>query len=543
MRFYWFDGKAPQGPFEVEALLQQPGFGSESVVCPVGSEKPEDWKSAVNYELLRDALFKPKPVILPPPPPLLLPCPSCRRRNTEDAAFCSHCGQPMKPPPSEPAVKESVRPAPQTAPPELLPPPTPVLPLPEPAPAPEPLPAPQPAAETAPPILPVAVALPVPEPQPPAQPALPQPAPAVKESVQPQPAPIIAQPEPAPEPVPQPSMFRPVPKAPELSAGPKRGAKSGGMGRIASFQEQQDAAKPPQTVPAAPVTAPLPGPVQPSPEPAPKDRGPLIITAVVFLSTLAALAAFMLWRQPTRKPEPAQTSAELTASAPLPPMTAAPKPEPTALPKPAAIAAPPQPPIPPKRKRRKKEAAPPLPQTLKSAPEPASVESPPAESLDAAMAPASAEPPAPAKEELALPGLTKKVRKKPVPKPAFDDIAQNESAPEKPVSEGEKLMVNSAEEQFNFCHQLMRQGAFGDFYDTCLCAAAKKDPQYKGRRRVFVDKTTKDNFELGSSFEITAARVDGPNVLITAQWSRADGANLRTEKWTAEEGLWCRSPK
>lgn len=497
VRFYWFDGKAPQGPFEVESLLQQPGFGSESIVCPVGSEKPEDWKAAVNYELLRDALFKPKPIILAPPPPVTMPCPACRHRNPDEAAFCNRCGHPMKEAPPAPA----------------------------PAPAPEPAPAPAPAPPT------------------------PEPTPA--------PAPALEAAPPEPAPASPPPMFRAVPKAPEMSAGPKRGARSGGMGRIGRAQEQQGAAEPP--APAQPAPVPAAKPPEPffSDEPptaAQKSHKTILIAAVVFSVTLSALAAFMLSRQPAPKPEPAQPAAATPPAAPPAPEPAPPRP--AAPPEPAAPAA--QPPVPeappqPKRKRRKKPSAPALPPELPPAPEQPKTESEPAENPDQAATPASAQPAAadepppapaePAAPELALPGLTKKVRKKPAAASAPEDAAKNESAPEPPLSEGDKLMLNSAKEQFNFCHQLMSQGAFGDFYDACLCAAAKKDPQYKGRRRVFVDKTAKDNFEAGAKFEISDARVDGPNVLITAQWSRADGDNLRTEKWTAEEGLWCRSLK
>ena len=58
-QFFWFDGRAPQGPFEIAELLKKPGFGPESIVCPVGAQTPEDWKPAASYEPLREAFAPP----------------------------------------------------------------------------------------------------------------------------------------------------------------------------------------------------------------------------------------------------------------------------------------------------------------------------------------------------------------------------------------------------------------------------------------------------------------------------------------------------
>ena len=67
--FFWFDGQAPQGPFKIAELLKKPGFGPESIVCPVGADKPEDWKPAASYGPLREAFAPPAP---PPRRPGLL---------------------------------------------------------------------------------------------------------------------------------------------------------------------------------------------------------------------------------------------------------------------------------------------------------------------------------------------------------------------------------------------------------------------------------------------------------------------------------------
>lgn len=88
MRFYYFDGQAIRDPLEVTELLQQAGFGPESLVCPVGSQNTDDWKAAINYEVLRQAL-------LDAPPKASSPgarCPLCGHENPGDAVFCNHCG-------------------------------------------------------------------------------------------------------------------------------------------------------------------------------------------------------------------------------------------------------------------------------------------------------------------------------------------------------------------------------------------------------------------------------------------------------------------
>lgn len=57
-QFYWFDGQAPQGPFEIKELLAKPGFGPESIICPVGARESEDWRPASSYEPF---FYKPLP--------------------------------------------------------------------------------------------------------------------------------------------------------------------------------------------------------------------------------------------------------------------------------------------------------------------------------------------------------------------------------------------------------------------------------------------------------------------------------------------------
>ena len=86
----------------------------------------------------------------------------------------------------------------------------------------------------------------------------------------------------------------------------------------------------------------------------------------------------------------------------------------------------------------------------------------------------------------------------------------------------------------------MRQGNFGDFFDTCLCSPSRQADPYKGRRRVFIEKASEDPAgELGSTAEIVSVLLEGETARIAAKWSGPDGPVERTEKWVVEDGLWC----
>ncbi|MBI5240779.1 MAG: zinc ribbon domain-containing protein [Elusimicrobia bacterium] len=435
MRFYWFDGKAPQGPLETAELLAQPGFNAETVVCPVGAERPDDWKPAVNYEPLRDALFKPKPVLISPPPPVGSPCSACRSRNPEDAVFCSHCGQNLK----EAAAG-------------MKPPPAEALP-------------------------------------------------------------------------PGPAILKP----PEVSAGPRRGSPQGTMGRLAQQPTQfkvPPMAKPPEARPPAPA------PSRPAAAaPALKDR-PFLLAAGAFSAAFIVLVGFFFWRRaapskvPAVVPDLAPPAAAKLGTQEGTPAAAAAQPimTPPAAPKAAPAPAAAKPRSPARKPRQPQEApAPPA----EKAPEPSDAEL-------GKLLRDKAEPAQPAAgkaaEEYVLPGIPKKVRKvsdaqPPAPEPAGPD----------------SVLVERAKEQFNFCHQLMRAGNFGDFFDTCLCADARNAVPYKGRKRVFIEKSSQDPAsEIGSTAEISAVNVSGETAEITARWAKAEGNVEGVEKWAVEDGLWCR---
>jgi hypothetical protein len=107
VRFYFFDGTSAKGPYSAEEVAALPGFDAESVVCPVGSEKREDWKPAIAYEPLKNLLFKPLPLpTLAPPRAPTLACPKCAHRNEQEAVFCNRCGSRMSEEPAAPAFQE-----------------------------------------------------------------------------------------------------------------------------------------------------------------------------------------------------------------------------------------------------------------------------------------------------------------------------------------------------------------------------------------------------------------------------------------------------
>jgi hypothetical protein len=487
VRFYWFDGKAPQGPFDLSELLTQPGFNSESVVCPVGAERPEDWKPAVSYEPVRDALFKPKSPLLSSPPPIQPPCPFCRHQNPDDALFCSRCGRNLKEsPPSPDSSRQAQTPAPMLS------------------------------------------ALPIG----PAVPPL---------STAPRP------PEQAPEPVgenPSPNGSA-LPKAPELSAGPKRGPVPGKMGRLAQSQPQPKAPiQPPASVKPAAASMPgnrlMPKSAAPAASSAAKNR-PLLLAAAAFCAASIVLAGVFLWRRPMH-PKKSKPPVVLTPppAAPLEKKESSPAP---AAAKSTAAPAPPAPPPPAGRKKNKAKpaAARTARKSRPAAPPPSGAASSEKAVPDkTGLASPTAPPPAAKKSapEFLLPGLTKKVSKP-------GNAAASDPPPAKPddgtgPASTEQLLADKAKEQFSFCHSLLQEGRFGDFYDTCLCSGARNAAPYKGNRRTFIERFSQDpDSEIGSTVELVDTRVDGETASITAKWSKADGTSQRTEKWGIEDDLWC----
>ncbi len=98
MRFFFFNGKAAEGPFDVDELVKRPDFTPESLVAPAGSAAVDDWKPAISYEVLKEKLLgpaEPPPPAEPPEP--MKPCPKCSQVIPEVSGYCNRCGEPVSP--------------------------------------------------------------------------------------------------------------------------------------------------------------------------------------------------------------------------------------------------------------------------------------------------------------------------------------------------------------------------------------------------------------------------------------------------------------
>lgn len=459
VRFYLFDGKAALGPYDAEELLKLPGFGAESIVCPVGAEKVDDWRPAISYDLLKTQLFKPLPLpSLATPPQFGEPCARCAHRNPRGSVYCNRCAAPLSGAP---------------------------------------------------------------------------------------PASFTALP-PAPAPAPAPTVQVP----PAVAAMPRL---------------------PPPSAPPEPESAPLVFTPAPAPPPTPWKTYAASAAAV-----LTTFLIFFIWLKPKKKPAPPTDAPALVMAAPkaeaVPaarreaaarpparpkPSTALPKPLPTVLPDPVH------------RRRRRRSAPPPEPP---SAPPPEALPEPLPEQPEAA-------PNKPAAEEKKLnelleSSIPKKAPQKvkpedpssgptifEKPKPAAPKLPEGlvlpgipqrlEPRPQPSAVDHEKLALDGAREQFDFCHQLIRQQAYGDVFDTCLCRGARKAAPYKGDKEVYVTVSRQTaaaaalEGKENSSLEIASAKLTDPSTAqITARWKggKKNKGKETTETWQLEEGLWCLQP-
>lgn len=444
MRFYFFDGTAAKGPYTAEELSALPGFGAESIVCPVGAQEREDWKPAVAYEPLKNVLFKPLPLPTLPRPILTKACPQCSHRNEDEASFCNRCG-----------TRLSGEPAPAAVP--------------------------------------------------------------ISQVIEPAAA--------APSAAPSPAQAPAVAAAPSLSD----------LG--------------PQSFPRLPL------PVLP-PLPSRRPWKTYIVSAV---AVAAAFYTIFIWLGPKKKKpaEPAHPAAAATAQVPAPPAPSAavtappPAPAPAQIKPPPAAATPPPaaakpfaaplaPQAPPKPPRAPRAAKPKPKQTSEPQnPEPvhqttdAATTAPALPPEPAVTKPEPPAAPSPASDGILLPGMPSKI--------------QRPSAA--PATDAEKLALDNAREQFEFCHQLMRQKAFGDVFDTCLCRDARKAPPFNGSRDAYINLSqAAASSEAGKprpSFDIVSAKLQNANTaLITASWKsgKKDPGRQETETWLLEDGLWCLQP-
>ncbi|MBI3289755.1 MAG: zinc ribbon domain-containing protein [Elusimicrobia bacterium] len=499
MRFFAHDGKTTHGPAPVEELLKLPGFDGDTLVCPLGSTNSDDWKPAMAYPLFKRALLSPDappapmpmPIPLPAPAPTpapTKPCPRCAGNNPEPARFCNACGASLEPAPASPFAI----------------------------------------------------------------------------------------------PMDMPSKVEPLPPMASAVPEPARKPQSGKMGQLAALEDISAAVAP---IPSfAPVELSTPEVFVPDAAaigaPVPAWKRPAL-AACLFAGVAAASA--VAWRYLARpQAPPPEAASELEA--PAPPSVAAVAPEPPAPAPVPMVAAPvpapgprakPQaaqtlPPAKPKRKRRRRPKA--APEEPKPAPSAAATEDP---ALEALLSEAAGPAPAAAAAESKLfimPGLQRPISASeraairnaetnaPRPKtaepppspapvepaaPAPEQTAEPKPAPEA-ATEGDQLALMQVHEQFNFCAQLLAQGAFGDHYDTCLCDDAREAAPYRGRRSLYISILKKDASaaRLRTAASILSSKLDGGTATVSARWSGGSGDRGVdvAQRWRLEDGLWCRAP-
>jgi hypothetical protein len=485
VRFFAHDGQTVHGPSRVEELTSLPNFDGDTLVCPVGSENSADWKPALAYPPFRAVLLAPARKPAPAPPPAATArCPRCAHSNPLKARFCNDCGGRMD--------GEAQAAAPMTAA----------------ATAPVPLPATLP---------PAALETPPPDPFR-LEPMLP-----AATAPFPEPAPVEVVPDPAPA------------APPPAATGAWRKTLLAAFASAALFSSVlgwwllRPAAKKAAATPDMDLTPPAPS--APAPVAASPASAPI----------------------PAPQAPPAAPAAPVAAS-PLPAATPAPA-------KPAPAAAPTKPAKPrraaraPRAKKVKTSAAP------KSAPHdpledltaPGTTPEPSQATKDAA--PAAKEPaakpaaPADAAEDgFLLPGVPRRVppssKRAPAAKPAADAPGEDDKtgasaaapAASAPAEAGEDASANQVREQFDFCSQLTTQGAFADYFDTCLCSAARLAAPYKGNRSLYAAamKTLAESRPSKAPSAVGAITLDGGVAKVKT--------NKGPETWTLEDGLWCKAP-
>ena len=369
------------------------------------------------------------------------------------------------------------------------------------------------------------------------------------------------------------------------------GKKIGASPAAAPPMAQRSEPEPRRLEPEPPVPAAQPDP-EPTPEPAPiePELPPIVPIAapspaatgsskVLWLLILSVLAvaggAYAYWtlvmhgdlRQVLKSATQATPAAVSTSTPSVPldtvtvavPLTVAPPtpaPEPAVTPKTAPAAPPPQPekslPLSPSRKgkRRAKKPMPiPAPAKLGAAALIDSVtkETPSEETSN----------PAPAADGgFMLPGVPRRAPAKSGLTPKIDAVipeppksADSTTPPSTTVSEGPKVedgTTRQVHEQFDFCVQLLAQGAYEDHFETCLCADARQAAPYRGRKSVYATALKKRSSagKLETHAVVGSINVNETNASVVADWKSSAFAKPRkvTENWRLEDGLWCQRP-
>ncbi len=157
---------------------------------------------------------------------------------------------------------------------------------------------------------------------------------------------------------------------------------------------------------------------------------------------------------------------------------------------------------------------------------------------DRAAAPQARAPKPAAGEEPSAPPALAEPGKTPPPPGIEDEPAK--------AADGDQVALVQVHEQFDFCTQLLAQGAFGDHYDTCLCKDAREAAPYRGRRGFYVSSKKKEagGGRLESTAKILSSKLDNGVATIKARWKA--GANDKgrdaSQTWKLEDGLWCQAP-
>jgi len=318
--------------------------------------------------------------------------------------------------------------------------------------------------------------------------------------------------------------------------------------------------EPPDPVPATDLSAPveplvdLPAPfVPPVAEPAPIAARPLVDAAARRKAMIAAVVVAVAaggglgwWLlRPAKMPPP---SLDLTLAVPEPS-------HPAPMPQSSAASRPVEPPVPAAQPVLAAPAPAPAP-ILRRAPKPkpaaraeTTVAKRAAKAAVKAAAEAGQQPAAALKDAVPptdrgfiLPGIPRPISKSAAKDPP--PAAKPQKPSQTPVEdEGAARQVR---EQFDFCSQLLAQGAFADHFDTCLCADARAADPYRGRRGFYAGSLEKASSggRLETKVEILSVKLEETSATVSARWKvrPSDAGREAAEKWRLEDGLWCRAP-
>ena len=366
--------------------------------------------------------------------------------------------------------------------------------------------------------------------------------------------------QPAPEPPPPPPRSAESEPCPQCSGRNPEGARfcnACGARMDGTIKPPEPVPSPAFSVPVEPV-AELPAPfVPPVVETAPIAAQPLVDAATRRKTMIAAFVIAVAaggglgWRllRPAKIPPPGR---DLTLSIPEPS-------RPASRQQSAAASRPVEPPVPAAKPLLAVPSPAPAPATasiprrdLKPKPE-AKAETRIAKRAAKAAAKAASEagpePAAtlkdsvpPADRAFILPGIPRPVSKS-VTKETSDATKSQKPSEAPAEDEGAARQVR---EQFDFCSQLLAQGAFADHFDTCLCADARAADPYRGRRGFYAGSLAKASSggRLETKVDILSVKLEETSATVNARWKvrPSDAGREAAEKWRLEDGLWCRAP-